>query len=253
MILGGETQQTKGSPLARMDQLQRIDLSRYSEYPQYFPLLWFKNRFDLPHITYCVESQWIKIFAPIFSKGIDPGFSIERKSTSFVQPQRNALHLDGAKSHMSDRYFDWNMDCFKHILFQRTPEFFEELAIKMNKSGSELDDVIMGIITNIVQIQVIQIVLNTSILYLYFEIESIYKCLEKKKRNKRKTPCFLYVSISSSPTIRTLWIGQILLQIPFLEIPLRIKGKGGSHSSYQLGIPYTLFIRFQESILITYY
>jgi hypothetical protein len=56
---------------------------------------------------------------------------------------------------MSDRYFDWNMDCLKHILFQRTREFFEELAIKMNKSGSELDDVIMGIITNIVQIQVI--------------------------------------------------------------------------------------------------
>lgn len=186
MILGGERKQTKGSPLARMDQLHRIDLSRYSEYPQYFPLLWFKNRFDLPHITYCVESQWIKIFAPIFSKGIDPGFSIERKSTSFVQPQRNALHLDGAKSHMSDRYFDWNMDCFNHILFQRTPEFFEELAIKMNKSGSELDDVIMGIITNIVQIQVIQIVLNTSILYLYFEIESIYKCLEKKKETKEK-------------------------------------------------------------------
>jgi hypothetical protein len=63
--------------------------------------------------------------------------------------------LDGAKSHMSDRYFDWNMDFFKHILFQRTLEFFEELAIKMNKSGSKLDDVIMGIITNIVKIQVI--------------------------------------------------------------------------------------------------
>jgi hypothetical protein len=47
------------------------------------------------------------------------------------------------------------MDFFKHILFQRTPEFFEELAIKMNKSGSELDDIIMGIITNIVKIQVI--------------------------------------------------------------------------------------------------
>jgi hypothetical protein len=30
MILGGERKQTKGSPLARMDQLQRIDLSRYS-------------------------------------------------------------------------------------------------------------------------------------------------------------------------------------------------------------------------------
>jgi hypothetical protein len=63
--------------------------------------------------------------------------------------------LDGAKIHMSDRYFDWNMDFFKHILFQRTLEFFEELEIKMNKSSSELDDVIMGIITNIVQIQVI--------------------------------------------------------------------------------------------------
>jgi hypothetical protein len=46
------------------------------------------------------------MFAPIFSKGIDPGFSIEQKSNSFVQPQRNALHLDGAKSHMSDQYFD---------------------------------------------------------------------------------------------------------------------------------------------------
>ena len=33
MILGEERERTKGSPLARMDQLHRIDLSRYSEYP----------------------------------------------------------------------------------------------------------------------------------------------------------------------------------------------------------------------------
>ena len=84
------------------------------------------------------------------------------------------------KRHMSDRYFDWTMDCFKHMIFEITPKFIEELVIKMNKKkkkkcdtiykiswqitrfsrGSELADLrmeilIMGILTNIVQIQTI--------------------------------------------------------------------------------------------------
>nr|NP_817198.1 ORF69c [Pinus koraiensis]AAO74046.1 ORF69c [Pinus koraiensis] len=34
---------------------------------------------------------------------------------------------------MSDRYFDCTMDCLEHMIFERTLEFFEELAIKMKK------------------------------------------------------------------------------------------------------------------------
>lgn len=69
---------------------------------------------DSEHFTVLKEDEWD---APIFSKGIDTAGIFDWTEEDFVQPQRNALRLDGAKSHMSNRYFDWTRNCFKHMIF----------------------------------------------------------------------------------------------------------------------------------------
>ena len=78
--------------LARIDQIQRIFLSGYFKYPFITYMVQEYILFTTHNILYKILVDKEKIFAPIFSKGI------ERTEEDFVQPQRNALHLDGAKT-----------------------------------------------------------------------------------------------------------------------------------------------------------
>lgn len=129
MILGGERERTKGSPLTRMDQLRRICLSRYSEYPQYFPVQ--------EQVLFTIHNILQRI---LVDQDLCPDLQQrDRYSRDFRLNGRGLRSTPtecvtyGAKSNMSNRYFDWTRNCFKHMIFKRTFEFFEELAIKMKK------------------------------------------------------------------------------------------------------------------------
>ncbi len=219
MILGGERERTKGSPLTRMDQLRRICLSRYSEYPQYFPVQ--------EQVLFTIHNILQRI---LVDQDLCPDLQQRDRYSRDFRLNRRGLRSTptecvtyGAKSNMSNRYFDWTRNCFKHMIFKRTFEFFEELAIKMKKKKK--CDTIYKISLSIF-------------------VCRIQKCLEKKKRkNTLFLVCYnqfqFYDPNSLDWTDQTDWIGQILPQIPFLQIPLKRKGKEEAihHTSQEFPIP----------------
>lgn len=141
MILGEERERTKGSPLARMDQLQRIYLPRIFGISVVLAtsMVQKQARFTAHNLLQRILVD--QDLRPDIQQR-DRYIRDFRLNGNFVQPQRNALRLDGAKSHMSDRYFDCSMDCLEHMIFERTLEFFEELAIKKNKIVYRFDHLV---------------------------------------------------------------------------------------------------------------